>query len=38
MTVVRTAFVVAGRLLLGASCIGIIAAGTCLLDIDGRTP
>lgn len=30
-------FMVAGRLLLGASCIGFIAAGACLLGIDPQS-
>jgi succinyl-CoA synthetase alpha subunit len=32
------ALIVAGRLLLGASCIGLIAAGACLLGIDQQVP
>jgi hypothetical protein len=32
------ALIVAGRLLLGASCIGFIAAGACLLGIDQQAP
>jgi hypothetical protein len=32
------ALIVAGRLVLGVSCIGIIAAGACLLGIDRQMP